>query len=139
MQSWGWWIKAMSQQTGFININTVQSRDPELEQRIVEDVASYGRQLGWITEALDVVVSRMDKSDLTGDEHAALQQLSDLIRRVDALKGESATPRLTSSGIERMIDDLQALELRDRAAYDRNVALIRAGLGDAGEGPSLAS
>ena len=40
MQTWGWWIKAMSQQTGFINVNTVQSRDPELEQRIVEDVTS---------------------------------------------------------------------------------------------------
>ena len=114
MQSWGLWIRALSQQTGFININTVQSGDPDLEQRIVEDVASYGRQLGWIMEALDVVVGRLDKADLTGDERAALQQLSDLVRRVEAMKGESATPRLTSSGIERMIDDLRALKLRDQ-------------------------
>jgi hypothetical protein len=46
------WIKSLSDQTGFININNVRAGDPEAERRIIEDVASYGRQLGRIMEAL---------------------------------------------------------------------------------------
>ena len=53
-QSFGtWWIKSLSAQTGFINVNNLQSGNPQVEQRIIQEVASYGRQLGWIMEALD--------------------------------------------------------------------------------------
>jgi hypothetical protein len=35
------WIKSLSDQTGFININNVRAGDPEVERRVIEDVASY--------------------------------------------------------------------------------------------------
>jgi hypothetical protein len=53
------WIKSLSDQTGFININNVRAGDPDLERRIIEDVASYGRQLGRMMEALDVVIGQL--------------------------------------------------------------------------------
>jgi hypothetical protein len=86
------WIKALTDQTGFININNVRAGDPELEQRIIEDVASYGRQLGRIMEVLDVVIGQLglgQRTDLTADERHALQDFSDLVRHVQALKGEA--------------------------------------------------
>jgi hypothetical protein len=42
-------------QLGLLNINATRSCDPELEQRIITEVASYGRQLGWLVEAVDGV------------------------------------------------------------------------------------
>jgi hypothetical protein len=68
------WIKALSDQTGFININNVRAGDPEVERRIIEDVASYGRQLGRIMEALDVVIGHLrlgERTDVTADERRA--------------------------------------------------------------------
>ena len=65
-----WWIKSLSDQTGFININNVRAGDPQLERRIIEDVASYGRQLGRMMEALDVVIGHLrlgEGKDLTAD------------------------------------------------------------------------
>jgi hypothetical protein len=73
------WIKSLSDQTGFININNVRAGDPELERRIIEDVASYGRQLGRMMEALDVVVGHLrlgEGKDLTADERHALRDFS---------------------------------------------------------------
>ena len=72
------WIKSLSDQTGFININNVRAGDTELERRIIEDVASYGRQLGRMMEALDVVIGHLrlgEGKDLTADERHALQGL----------------------------------------------------------------
>jgi hypothetical protein len=86
------WIKSLSDQTGFININNVRAGDPEVERRIIEDVASYGRQLGRIMEALDVVIGQLrlgERTDLTADERHALQDFSDLVQQVQMLKGDT--------------------------------------------------
>jgi hypothetical protein len=128
-QSFGtWWIKSLSAQTGFINVNNLQSGNPQVEQRIIQEVASYGRQLGWIMEALDVVIGRLRPEHLDGltaAEQEALQSFSDLVRRVQTLKGETSPPRLTAAEIDRMLDDLQALKQRDHDAYEVVAARIR--------------
>jgi hypothetical protein len=122
------WIKSLSDQTGFININNVRAGDPEVERRIIEDVASYGRQLGRIMEALDVVIGHLrlgERTDLTADERHALQDFSDLVRQVQMLKGDTSPPRLTVAELDRMLDDLQALKHQDRPAYQRIAARLR--------------
>jgi hypothetical protein len=122
------WIKSLSDQTGFININNVRAGDPEVERRIIEDVASYGRQLGRIMEALDVVIGHLrlgERTDLTADERHALQDFSDLVRQVQMLKGDTSPPRLTVAELDRMLDNLQALKHQDRPAYQRIAARLR--------------
>jgi hypothetical protein len=122
------WIKSLSDQTGFININNVRAGDPDLERRIIEDVASYGRQLGRMMEALDVVIGHLrlgEGKDLTADERHALQDFSDLVRQVQALKGDTRPPRLTAAELDRMLDDLQALKHQDPPAYQRITARLR--------------
>ena len=127
-QAWAWWIRSLSQQTGFININNLRSGDPDLEQRIVEEVASYGRQLGWIMEALDVVIGQLKKDELTTDERIALRQFDDLVQRVDDMKGGSSKSPLTLSSIERVLEGVRALKDEDPAAYKKAVSQIREGL-----------
>jgi hypothetical protein len=116
------WIKSLSDQTGFININNVRAGDPGLERRIIEDVASYGRQLGRMMEALDVIIGHLrlgEGKDLTADERHALQDFSDLVRQVQALKGATSPPRLTAAELDRVLDDLQALKHQDPPAFQR--------------------
>jgi hypothetical protein len=45
-------VQRLWQPAGLININLGQSSAPEVEQEILEDVGSYGRQLGRIGDAL---------------------------------------------------------------------------------------
>jgi hypothetical protein len=65
-------------QLGLVNINMAAAGDRALEWRVVEQVASYGRQLGWVVDAVDVLVrDRRDDEPEAGDE-AALHQLQTL-------------------------------------------------------------
>jgi hypothetical protein len=64
-----------------------------VERRIIEDVASYGRQLGRIMEALDVVIGHLrlgERTDVTAEERRALQDFSDLVRQVQKLKADTS-------------------------------------------------
>ncbi len=122
---WTLWLKSLSQQLGFINITNVKSGDWEKEKEIIEDVASYGRQLGWIIEVLDLVVSRMKLSNLTEEESASLRQFSELIKRIEEVKQDSKPSGLTLGNVDRMIGDLRALKKRDEKAYREIVSRIK--------------
>ena len=56
---WTWFTKIVQGPIGFININLGKSSDPELEQQILDDVGSYGRQLGQMGDALEAVLAHM--------------------------------------------------------------------------------
>jgi hypothetical protein len=111
-------------QLGLINITTTRAGDPELERRIVEDVASYGRQLGWVIEGVDALI-RAQRGEPPGDDDArALDQVQTLRRDVDALKARAAAARL-----EGLVDDIHELR-RDPEANAAAIAALRAALGD---------
>ncbi len=122
---WTLWLKSLNQQMGFININNLSSKDPDIEKKIVEDVASYGRQLGWIIEVLDLIVPRLDYKDLTEDELCTLHKFSDLIKDIEDVKGYNKPQRLTLGNIDRMINDIQSLKKKDAATYTKMVSHIK--------------
>ncbi len=58
------------------NINLGTSSNPSVEQKALEKVGSYGRQIGHLAEALEVIVKKtrlLDSPDLTADEKDVLQ------------------------------------------------------------------
>jgi hypothetical protein len=81
-------------QLGLINITTTRAGDPDLERRIVEQVASYGRQLGWVLEAVDALVRAQRGETLDVDDERALHQLGRLRAEVDELKRRAAAERV---------------------------------------------
>jgi hypothetical protein len=97
-------LQAAGDQLGFININT-NAGDPQLEQRITNQVASYGRQLGWIIDALDVLIRNRQPSTLTPHDTSALNQLKALRGDVEAAKGCDARER-----IDRVVADIRTLK-----------------------------
>ena len=58
------------------NINLGASSNPSVEQKALERVGSYGRQIGHLAEALEVIVKKarlLESPDLTPDEKDVLQ------------------------------------------------------------------
>jgi hypothetical protein len=53
---------------GFINIDLGNTQHPELEQQILDEVGSYGRQLGHIGDALEVIMRHLDRTGFTHEE-----------------------------------------------------------------------
>jgi len=104
---------ALSSQLGFINIHQTRSKDPDLEQRIITEVASYGRQLGRLMEAVDVLVRRQDRAGLTEEDQDALDDLHKLALEIEAVKQQAAVER-----VERVVADVRQLAKDPEANRD---------------------
>ena len=105
---WGPWLEQYTKtitdtetETGqvglfIIMIDGMNSKNPIQERNIVTGVASYGRQLGRVGDALNVlirlVVSRMDDSDLKQDELRALEAFTQMFEEIAKIKGEHVPP-----------------------------------------------
>jgi hypothetical protein len=68
------------------NINLGQSSDPKLERRILDEVGTYGRQIGQIGDAMGVLMALVDRSKLTDEQKAALIKLDDQLKLVALIK-----------------------------------------------------
>ena len=73
-------------QIGFININNAKTPAPELETTIIEEVGSYGRQIGRIADALDVLVGTLDRSSLNEKQFLAVMAFREQLGEVRAIK-----------------------------------------------------
>jgi uncharacterized membrane protein YccC len=109
-------------QLGLLNINATRSGDPALEQRIITQVASYGRQLGWLIEAVDVLARRQPRRGLSEADIHALDQLHELAERVEAVKEQAALEQ-----IERIVSEVAALS-RDPQANAEAIRRVREAL-----------
>lgn len=78
-----WTFYQQGAQFGFINIDLGQTPHPEVEQTILDEVGSYGRQLGRIGDALEVLLKHVELGGLSQAERDAL----------DVLRGQLAAVR----------------------------------------------
>lgn len=108
--------------TSFIRVTTAAAGDPVLERQIVEQVASYGRQLGRILDALDVLIRHTDEAALSSSDRQSLDQLQSL--RADI---EAAKKRAAASQVDRIVADIRALR-RDPEANAAALSWIQAAL-----------
>ena len=118
-------VRGIGDQLGFININTSRSGDPELERRIVEQVASYGRQLGRVLDALDVLIRRDAGEQLGPKDELALNELQRLRAEIATTKERSAADQ-----VDRLVSQIHVLR-QDPAENDAALRRIRQALDDA--------
>ncbi len=83
---WNWFIRAFGNQVGLININLGKSSDPVLEERILEDVGTYGRQIGQMGDALRVLFDHVDLGRLNEKETLAIAALRYQLDEIDRIK-----------------------------------------------------
>jgi hypothetical protein len=86
---WTWFFNPVGSQVGLVNIELGQSSDPAVEEEILSDVASYGKQLGRIEDALSVLLAHFrPERPLTADEEAALDAFKAIVGDIAAVKAK---------------------------------------------------
>ena len=88
---WNWFLSVKgSPQFGLININLGKSSDPDLEQTILNEVGTYGRQLGRLGEALEVLLSHVKLENLKPEERKVITAF---LYQQDEIASVKARPR----------------------------------------------
>jgi hypothetical protein len=82
--------------------------NPEVEDRVVTEVASYGKQLGWLTEIVIALAERQTLPEET------LRRLEKATKDIDAIKKQ-----VRASAVEAANNALDRLERDDPAQYDK--------------------
>ncbi len=96
---WNWVFNPVGSQVGLINIELGQSSQPAVEEEVLTDVASYGKQLGRIEEALLVLIDHFrPERDLTAAEQSAIDDFRSLAVAVAAVKAKHRGHALHKAG-----------------------------------------
>ncbi len=107
---WSWW-----NQFAPVVISNMKCADPSLERKIVAEVASYGRQIGRISEALTVLIDRLPVTGLSDEEKRAVTDFSEMAAAVAAVKGGSRAP--TPQSLQGMLAALSYWKEHHDAFY----------------------
>lgn len=81
-----WSFYQQGAQFGFINIDLGHTNHPDVEQEILDDVGSYGRQLGRIGDVLEVLMNHVDRDKLDPKERDAIDVLRGQLAEVRKIK-----------------------------------------------------
>jgi hypothetical protein len=74
---------------GLFNIVVGKPGNAQAESEVLEDVGSYGKQIGRIADALDVLIATLDRKQLTDEQAAAIYAFKDQIAAVRAVKSKT--------------------------------------------------
>ncbi|PEQ14108.1 hypothetical protein B2G71_00330 [Novosphingobium sp. PC22D] len=87
------WTWNLDQPTfGLINVTLGETRHPEVERAVLSEVGSYGRQLGRIGDALEVLIDHFDETGLTRKERDALAILKGDLAEIRKVKAREMMP-----------------------------------------------
>lgn len=81
-----WTFYQQGAQFGVINIDLGQTPHPEAERAILDEVGSYGRQIGRIGDALEVLLAHVELRGLSQAERDALDLLRGQLAAVRQVK-----------------------------------------------------
>jgi hypothetical protein len=83
---WNWFNNFTGNRFSWFTVNLGRSSAPEVEAEILEEVGSYGRQLGRIGDVLEVLVAKLPRDTLTEAERAAVEDFSSQMREIKRIK-----------------------------------------------------
>jgi hypothetical protein len=81
-----WTFSNQGAQIGLFNISLGQTPRPDIERRVLDEVGSYGRQIGHLGEALEVLIAHFDKASLSQDEKDALAIITGEVAKIRQIK-----------------------------------------------------
>jgi hypothetical protein len=87
-------------QFGLINIDLGGTAESDLERKLLDKVGSYGRQLGRIGDALEVILKHVKLGDLKPDEQDALDVLKGQLVQVRQVKAERRASAPAKASVE---------------------------------------
>ena len=122
---WELWIRSISSQMGFINIRNVNTGDAAIEQEVVETVASYGRQLGRINDAVATLINKSDLKNLTETDRAAIADFRDMVADIEAVKQRHISPARLLAALDAVLEGINDLKSGNPEVYKTAVRRIR--------------
>jgi hypothetical protein len=85
-------------QFGLVNINLGQSTAPKVEEEVLSDVATYGKQLGRIGDALIVLLAHFKPDPpLKPAEAKVIAELNEMLEKIAVIKEKHKRPALHPS------------------------------------------
>jgi hypothetical protein len=101
---WTGFLNNLGNSFNLFSLNLGRSSNPEIEQQVLTEVGSYGKQLGRICDALTVLVAHFKPDrELTADEAKALRDLMRMLDDICDVKerhaGRPPAPRRGDGGI----------------------------------------
>jgi hypothetical protein len=92
---WTALLSPIGSQFGLININLGQSSAPDVEQEVLSDVGTYGKQLGRIGDALIVLMAHFHpRKPLSAAETKSLDALKEMLQEIAEVKNKHERPAL---------------------------------------------
>jgi hypothetical protein len=92
---WTAFMSPIGSQLGLINISLGQSGEPTVEEEVLSDVASYGKQLGRIGDALIVLLAHFHPTTpLSQADTDAIDQLKEMLVKIADVKEKHKRPAL---------------------------------------------
>ena len=93
---WTIFFNPVGSQIGLFNINLGTSSEPAVESQVLSDVASYGKQLGRIGDALIVLLAHFRPAGkLSEADEKAIRDLKSMLNGIaDVKERHSAEPAL---------------------------------------------
>jgi hypothetical protein len=85
---WTWMFSSVGSQFGLINVNMGQSSDPVLEARIIDQVGTYGKQIGQLGDAIRVLLDQfaLKYPELELEKQDAVKDVRRQLDHIDSLK-----------------------------------------------------
>ena len=99
-------------QLGFVNVYDMESSEGDREREIVENVVSFGKQLGRNVEAPEVPRPRPVRR-----QNRALVHFSEMAGQIAAVKDRHLAP--TARNLDRLLAGLRRTKQHDHEAYER--------------------
>jgi hypothetical protein len=90
---WSWTFGQANSQLGLVNINLGRSGNPEVEQEVLDEVGSYGKQLGCIGEVLAVLIKHVKLEGLEVSERDAITKLRFQLEAIERIKASHGTTK----------------------------------------------
>ncbi len=81
-----------------------QARDARIEREVLRDVASYGRQLGVLTDVVQALTRAVGTDAVRNEDAEALEKLAEIAARVASIKERHAP---SPSDLKRGLDGLR--------------------------------
>jgi len=121
-----YWLNSGTDQIGLINISGTASAKPAVEADIIENVATYGRQLGRMSDVLQAMLAQMHPDRWSPAEQEAVAQFRDMTAKIAAVKAGHIAP--TEGNVDQLIAGIESLRETDAAEYARIRDKLRAKL-----------
>jgi hypothetical protein len=91
---WTWMFSSVGSQFGLINVNLGQSSDPELEAQIIDEVGTYGKQIGQLGDAIRALLDQLASDYPELEKQDAIKDVRLQLDGIDRLKRKRRSEKL---------------------------------------------